>query len=235
MKMTWKKNESTKRGNKHPIDQIRILPFGEDIDDIRKDVNEASSSMTRTTNSCPNDQEDCFEPNTMSVVGATDLAQLFEEQGNKLAEDGEFQEALVKWEAALNLRPERAVLHEQKAQVLLELGEAWKALCAATRATLLFHFCIVFYTKFQLDNLHNHYPVAITTLWVEAWITLGRAQLNFGEPVSAVMSFDKALAIKPESADAHDDKQTALLLSRKSTQLQSTGLCSHQNRFVVQD
>ncbi|GAA0156130.1 hypothetical protein LIER_13694 [Lithospermum erythrorhizon] len=211
MKMTWKKNESTKRGNKRPIDQIRILPFGEDIDDIRKDVNEASSSMTRTTNSCPNDQQDCFEPNTMSVVGATDLAQLFEEQGNNLAEDGEFQEALVKWEAALNLQPERAVLHEQKAQVLLELGEAWKALCAATRAT-------------ELDPS-----------WAEAWITLGRAQLNFGEPVSAVMSFDKALAIKPESADAHDDKQTALLLLRKSTQLQSTGLCSHQNRFVVQD
>ena len=30
----------------------------------------------------------------------------------------------------------------------------------------------------------------------QAWITLGRAQLNFGEPDSAIESFDKALAIK---------------------------------------
>jgi len=31
---------------------------------------------------------------------------------------------------------------------------------------------------------------------LQAWITLGRAQLNFGEPDSAIESFDKALAIK---------------------------------------
>lgn len=30
----------------------------------------------------------------------------------------------------------------------------------------------------------------------QAWITLGRAQLNFGEPDSATESFDRALAIK---------------------------------------
>jgi hypothetical protein len=30
----------------------------------------------------------------------------------------------------------------------------------------------------------------------QAWITLGRAQLNFGEPDSAIESFDKASAIK---------------------------------------
>lgn len=30
----------------------------------------------------------------------------------------------------------------------------------------------------------------------QAWITLGRAQLNFGEPDSAIESFDRALAIK---------------------------------------
>lgn len=33
----------------------------------------------------------------------------------------------------------------------------------------------------------------------QAWITLGRAQLNFGEPDSAIESFDKALAIKVTS------------------------------------
>lgn len=34
------------------------------------------------------------------------------------------------------------------------------------------------------------------TGYVQAWITLGRAQLNFGEPDSAIESFDSALAIK---------------------------------------
>lgn len=32
------------------------------------------------------------------------------------------------------LMPENAVLHEQKAQVLLEIGDAWNAVKAATRA-----------------------------------------------------------------------------------------------------
>ena len=34
---------------------------------------------------------------------------------------------------------------------------------------------------------------------LQTWITLGRAQLNFGEPDSAMESFDKALAIKVRS------------------------------------
>jgi hypothetical protein len=33
-------------------------------------------------------------------------------------------------------------------------------------------------------------------IFIQAWVTLGRAQLNFGEPDSAILSFDKALAIK---------------------------------------
>lgn len=47
-------------------------------------------------------------------------------------QDGKFREALGKWETALTLMPENAVLHEQKAQVLLEVGETWGALKAAT-------------------------------------------------------------------------------------------------------
>ncbi|MCI09603.1 TPR repeat protein, partial [Trifolium medium] len=29
-----------------------------------------------------------------------------------------------------------------------------------------------------------------------AWVTLGRAQLNYGEPDNAIESFDRALALK---------------------------------------
>lgn len=52
--------------------------------------------------------------------------------------EGKYREALGKWETAITMMPEQAVLHEQKAQVLLEIGEAWKALKAATRAFSLF-------------------------------------------------------------------------------------------------
>jgi len=48
--------------------------------------------------------------------------------------EAKYREALGKWEAAITLMPEKATLHEQKAQVLLEIGDAWGALKAATRA-----------------------------------------------------------------------------------------------------
>ncbi|CAK9182513.1 unnamed protein product [Ilex paraguariensis] len=132
-------------------------------------------------------------------------------QGNKLAEDGKYREALGKWEAALTLTPDRAVLHEQKAQLLLEIGEAWNALKAATRAAEL------------------------EPSWAEAWITLGRAQLNFGEPDKAMESFDRALAIKSESVEAQDDRQTALHLVKRRKQLHSSGLSATKNRYEVGD
>ena len=62
--------------------------------------------------------------------------------------DGRYREALGKWEAALTLMPERAVLHEQKAQVLLEIGESWNALKAANSESLF----LIFY----VDTLFNH-------------------------------------------------------------------------------
>jgi hypothetical protein len=37
--------------------------------------------------------------------------------------DGKYRVALGKWKAALNLMPENAVLHEQKAQVLIGIGD----------------------------------------------------------------------------------------------------------------
>ncbi|CAN0827150.1 Tetratricopeptide repeat protein 33 [Linum grandiflorum] len=60
------------------------------------------------------------------------LSESFQAQGDKLAEEGRYREALGKWEAALTLMPENAVLHEQKAQVLLEIGDTWSGLKAAT-------------------------------------------------------------------------------------------------------
>ncbi|KAI3464572.1 hypothetical protein Pfo_021235 [Paulownia fortunei] len=210
MKMTWKKNlsDSKNKTRKRPISFNPNLPF--------EDLN--SSSDTNTTAE-PLKEGELLGDNDVSNKKTSlsdeedgkrkNLAQDFEAQGNKLAEEGKYREALGKWETALTLMPEQAVLHEQKAQVLLELGEAWNALKAATRATEL------------------------EPRWAEAWITLGRAQLNFGEPDSAIESFDKALAIKPDS-EAKDDRQTALHLVKRRKQLHSTGLSSTENRFLVE-
>eukprot|EP00268_Persea_americana_P046475 TRINITY_DN4792_c1_g2_i1.p1 TRINITY_DN4792_c1_g2~~TRINITY_DN4792_c1_g2_i1.p1 ORF type:complete len:225 (+),score=56.27 TRINITY_DN4792_c1_g2_i1:98-772(+) len=138
------------------------------------------------------------------------LAETFQSQGDQLAENGKYREALGKWEAALTLMPEKAVLHEQKAQVLLEIGDAWSAIKAATRATELEPF------------------------WAEAWITLGRAQLNFGEPDSSLESFNKALSIKPDSKEVQADRETALHLIKRRKQLHSSGSTSvTENRFKV--
>ncbi|KAK9216261.1 hypothetical protein WN944_008268 [Citrus x changshan-huyou] len=194
MKLTWNKNKGNK---KRSLQQFPNLPFDQ------QDQEHGLSGTELEKNDDNNEHQEPFD--------AKQLALSFEAQGNNLAEDGKFREALGKWEAALNLRPENAVLHEQKAQVLLELGDAWNALKAATRAT-------------ELEQS-----------WAEAWITLGRAQLNFGEPDKAIESFERALAIKPDSEEARDDRQTALHLVKRRKQLHLSGLSNDANRFVVGD
>ncbi|CAO2834228.1 unnamed protein product [Amaranthus hypochondriacus] len=195
MKMTWKK----KNGNKRLA--VPNLPFDND-NDYKEDEEEGEQHKRSNSPSSINNQN----PQSNQT-----LADVFLEQGNKLAEDGKYREALGKWEAAITLTPEKTVLHEQKAQVLLELGDSWGALKAATRAT-------------ELDPS-----------WAETWITLGRAQLNFGEPDSAMESFDKALAIKPELAEAQQDREMALKLVRKRKQLHSSGLSANRSRYSVGD
>ncbi|XP_024457600.2 uncharacterized protein LOC112327622 [Populus trichocarpa] len=102
--------------------------------------------------------------------------------------DGKYRVALGKWKAALNLMPENAVLHEQKAQGQL----SW--------------------------NLHGlRYDDAIL-LWCfcQAWVTLDRAQLNFGEPDRATENFLRAIAIKPDdSKEAQDDRHSASQLVKR--------------------
>ncbi|KAM7514797.1 hypothetical protein LguiA_004380 [Lonicera macranthoides] len=204
MKLTWKKTTQSNNINnkKRPLSTNPNLPFDQQDDD-------------HTSNKSIADSTDGLNDAVLSKTLAstddetTSLAESFRNQGNKLAEDGKYREALGKWEAALTLMPDRAVLHEQKAQVLLEIGDAWSALKAATRATEL------------------------EPSWSEAWVTLGRAQLNFGEPDSAIESFDRALAIKPDLVEGQDDRQTASKLVKKRKQLQSSGLSETKNRFMV--
>lgn len=169
------------------------LPFGTEVGE-----NEDGKDGSRESEaSCPGSRP-------------PDSAQSLQDQGNKLAEEGKYHEALSKWEASLSLIPDNAIVHEQKAQVLLELGDTWRALTAATRAT------------------------EVEPSWPEAWVTLGRAQLNFGEPDKSIESFDRALAIKPDYSDAKADRETASRLVRKRGQLHSSGdLSANKRRFTV--
>ncbi|RDX79169.1 Tetratricopeptide repeat protein 33 [Mucuna pruriens] len=189
MKVTWKNNNKKKR----------CLPTLSHFTDLPFEHHHQQHDQPHSHSN--HDAED----------GAPQLANEFQAQGDKLAMDGKYREALGKWEAALALTPDVPVLHEQKAQILLEIGDAWNALKAATRATEL------------------------EPSWAEAWITLGRAQLNFGEPDNAIESFDRALALKPDNEEAQVDRRTALHLVKKRKQLHSSGLSATQNRYVVGD
>ncbi|GLT50232.1 hypothetical protein SLA2020_237320 [Shorea laevis] len=206
MKLTWNKNKNSKKRSLGAISQYPNLPFEReaqheaDTERLKEDGIDKGASQIQEQVSGDSSEADTKQ-----------LAQSFQAQGNKLAEDGKYREALGKWEAALNLVPENAVLHEQKAQVLLEVGDAWSALKAATRATEL------------------------EPSWAEAWVTLGRAQLNFGEPDSAIESFDRALAVKPDSMEAQDDRKTALQLVKRRKQLHSSGLSTTESRYMVGD
>ncbi|XP_071701152.1 uncharacterized protein [Rutidosis leptorrhynchoides] len=196
MKLTWKN-----KNNKRPITTISPLLFDHQQQQEEEISNERPSESDTTTTS--------DQTSTADADDTIKLSQSFQAQGNNLADVGKYREALGKWEAAITLTPERATLHEQKAQVLLEIGETWKSLMAATRATEL------------------------EPSWAEAWVTLGRAQLNYGEPDCAVKSFDTALTIKPDFVEAKEDKKTAQHLVKKRKQLHSSGLSVSENRYVV--
>lgn len=95
------------------------------------------------------------------------------DEGTLLAEQGRNWEALKRWDEALQLTPDDAVLYEMKSQVLINLQEVFLAVQSAEMSTKL------------------------RPLWWEARQTLGRAQLSLGEVELAVRSFQVALHLHP--------------------------------------
>ncbi|GJP46756.1 hypothetical protein CLOM_g6000 [Closterium sp. NIES-68] len=135
------------------------------------------------------------EPRRKTRVEET--AQL-QQRGNAFAQAGDFPAALATWDAAIGLCPlprQRAVLFEQKAQVLMEMGRLWEAVRAGTCAT------------------------EIAPEWHDAWVTLARAQLNFGEPQLAQASFSHALLLQPGNAEAQQELREASRLAVRQRQL----------------
>lgn len=68
-----------------------------------------------------------------------------------------------------------------KAQALMELGDMYPAVHTAELS------------------------VAAKPLWWVSWQTLGRTQVNIGELKTAIISFQKAIHIKPDVPDLWDD------------------------------
>lgn len=143
-----------------------------------------------------NDDDSCGE-----ISGSADFRQSQEaqDQGNTLASEGRFSSALTCFDAAIRLIPaascstmREATLHELRAQVLLEMGDRhFEAVCAATRATEL------------------------ASEWPDGYLTLGRCQLNLGEPSMAVRSLSTALELNPDlSLEVKDDLERATALHR---------------------
>ncbi|KAF5200729.1 Tetratricopeptide repeat protein [Thalictrum thalictroides] len=203
--MEWKKKKTTKSNKRLLSTVYQNLPF-----DNQNEEEVFITTQRGNTEQQNKTLESSSSPSSLQNLDLH-LVQVFQTEGNKLAENGRYKEALGKWEAALTLVPDRAVLHEQKAQVLLEIGDSWNALKAATRATEL------------------------EPSWAEAWITLARTQLNYGEPDASIESFDRALAIKPDSKEAQGDRQTAMHLVKRRKQLHLSGLSATENRYSVGD
>ncbi|KAF8014522.1 hypothetical protein BT93_H0363 [Corymbia citriodora subsp. variegata] len=152
MKIAWNKKNASAKRSFSAISKYPNLPFDkEDDPPPGKDPEDAgvSGNQERPASKALGLDED--GPSSSSLPDHQQLARSFQSQGDKLAEEGKYREALGRWETALTLVPENAVLHEQKAQVLLEIGDAWGALKAAIRATELnpswAEVCLEFWTK----------------------------------------------------------------------------------------
>lgn len=101
-------------------------------------------------------------------------------QGNALAEQGRFAEALKKFDAALALEPTAALL-ELRSQALMALDMDFEAILAAEAAA-----------KLAPD-------------WSEAHLTLARARLNLGEVIGASESFSRAARLDPTNDDLRSE------------------------------
>lgn len=110
-------------------------------------------------------------------------------QGEACALAGDLEEALRQFDIALHCNAADPFLHEARAQVLLETGDYFAAVQAATRAT-------------EIDSS-----------WVPAWRTLGRAQLNLGELQLAETSLGLALRLNPADEARNDHNYCLKLLA----------------------
>ena len=101
------------------------------------------------------------------------------EEGMALEKQGQLEEALQRYEAAIRLMPELARAHFNRGNILLDRGDAASALGAYAKAM-----------EFKPDSAALHY-------------NMGNANLRLGNPEVGVASYRQAITLKPDFADAH--------------------------------
>lgn len=133
------------------------------------------------------DDDDVNEPNKEDEQARALAARDYLEKGGLLAEQGMFSEAISQWILGLSANPppfEASRLWESRAQAHMALEEWFLAVQCAEFAT-------------QKDPS-----------WADGFVTLGRAQLNLGEPSMAAASIQRALTIGLENkSDEEEAKQ----------------------------
>ncbi|XP_023226147.1 tetratricopeptide repeat protein 33-like isoform X2 [Centruroides sculpturatus] len=119
-------------------------------------------------------------------------------EGEMLAENERYWEAIKKWDKAIQLTPTDEKLYEMKAQVLMQLNEVFPAVQAAEKA------------------------VEFNPRWWVGYQTLGRTQLGIGEIKLAIKSFSRALHINPLEKELwEEDLKWALALWDQKTKQES--------------
>ncbi|MBW8721207.1 MAG: tetratricopeptide repeat protein [Polaromonas sp.] len=99
---------------------------------------------------------------------------------------GKLVEALKRYEAAVDLKPELARAHFNRGNILLDRGDATGALAAYIQAV-----------KYKPDSAAAHY-------------NMSNAHLRLGNTGEAIAACRRAIALKPDFADAHVSLGVAL-------------------------
>ena len=113
-----------------------------------------------------------------AVAGQGEAERLLEE-GLAFEDQGQLEEALKYYKAAIESKPELARAHFNRGNILLDKGDATGALAA-----------YVLTVKYKPDSAAAHY-------------NMGNAHLRLGNASEAIVACRQAIALKPDFADAH--------------------------------
>ncbi|XP_003374067.1 glutamyl-tRNA(Gln) and/or aspartyl-tRNA(Asn) amidotransferase, A subunit [Trichinella spiralis] len=161
---------------------------------------------------------------TLCLEDVATKVERLKNEGILFAELEKYSESIERFKTAIELQPNDGRLHEMLSQVFLMRGEDFLAIQAAERA------------------------VKCCPDWAEAYQTLARAQLNFGElnlvmfqnsfkcscerTIYAVESFRYANSIDNTNEEIEQELQSALLLQAHSSRLHDTNGSSPERNLT---
>ena len=141
--------------------------------------------------------------------------------GNVLAKQGEFDDAIVQYSAALRIKPDYAFAHNNLGRVLANQGrisEAIEHYSAALRiepdyADAHNNLGIVLAGQGKLDEAIAHYSRALRAKpdFADAHNNLGIALAKAGRADEAIHEFLEAVRIKPDYPEAHNNLGVVLV------------------------